>query len=87
MNGNLYARLASRFPPDRTKAFARMLDGREVSYADLDTGAGRLAALLKARGIAPGDRVAVQTAKSVEAVMLYLATLKVGAVLLPLNTA
>jgi malonyl-CoA/methylmalonyl-CoA synthetase len=87
MNGNLYARLASRFPPDRTKAFARMLDGREVSYADLDTGAGRLAALLKARGIAPGDRVAVQTAKSVEAVMLYLATLKVGAALLPLNTA
>jgi malonyl-CoA/methylmalonyl-CoA synthetase len=86
MNGNLYALLASRFP-DRSKAFARTLDGRAVSYGELEAGAARLAALLKAKGIAPGDRIAVQTAKSIEAVMLYLATLKVGAVLLPLNTA
>ncbi|MEJ0065818.1 MAG: AMP-binding protein [Caulobacteraceae bacterium] len=64
-----------------------MLDGREVSYGDMEAGAGRLAALLQAKGIAPGDRIAVQTAKSPEAVMLYLAALKVGAVLLPLNTA
>jgi malonyl-CoA/methylmalonyl-CoA synthetase len=87
MNGNLYARLAARFPADRSRPAFEMLNGPPVSYGELEAGAGRLAALLKARGVAPGDRVAVQTPKSVEAVMLYLAALKVGAVFLPLNTA
>ena len=87
MNGNLYALLASRFPADRTQPAFEMLDGRAVSYGELEAGAGRLAALLKAKGVAVGDRVAVQCAKSIEAVMLYLATLQIGAVFLPLNTA
>src|SRR5580704_9694631 len=87
MNANLYARLASRFPADRNQPFLETLDGLKVTYGELEAGAGRLAALLRAKGVAPGERVAVQTAKSPEAVMLYLAALKVGAVLLPLNTA
>jgi malonyl-CoA/methylmalonyl-CoA synthetase len=87
MNGNLYARLAARFPADRTLPFLERLDGGALSYGDLEAGAGRLAALLAAKGVTPGDRVAVQTAKSPESVMLYLATLQVGAVFLPLNTA
>jgi malonyl-CoA/methylmalonyl-CoA synthetase len=87
MNGNLYARLAARFPADRTQAAFQMLDGREVTYGALEAGAGRLAALLRAKGVAPGDRVAVQAPKSIEMVMLYLAALKVGAAFLPLNTA
>jgi malonyl-CoA/methylmalonyl-CoA synthetase len=40
-----------------------------------------------ARGVKPGDRVAAQTEKSVEALVLYLATVRAGAVYLPLNTA
>ena len=87
MNGNLYALLASRFPADRTRPVFILGDGSEISYGALETGAAKLAALLKAKGVAPGDRVAVQTPKSPEAVMLYLATLQVGAVFLPLNTA
>src|SRR5580704_12524522 len=87
MNGNLYARLASRFPADRSAPLFRMLDGRTISYGEFEAGAARLAALLQAKGVAVGDRVAVQAPKSVEAVMLYLATLQVGAVFLPLNTA
>ncbi|HZZ90904.1 MAG TPA: AMP-binding protein, partial [Caulobacteraceae bacterium] len=87
MNGNLYARLAARFPADRAQPFLERLDESRLSYGELEAGAGRLAALLNAKGVAPGDRVAVQTAKSPEAVMLYLATLQVGAVFLPLNTA
>jgi len=87
MNGNLYALLASRFPADRTQPFLETLDGQAVSYGEMEAGAGRLAALLKAKGVTPGDRIAVQTAKSPQAVMLYLAALKVGAVFLPLNTA
>ena len=48
---------------------------------------GRLAAHLIALDVMPGDRVAAQTDKSVEAVLLYLAVLKAGGVYLPLNTA
>lgn len=54
-------------------------DGAEIGYRELDASAGRLASLLIARGVVPGDRVAVQTEKTPQAVMLYLATLKAGA--------
>jgi malonyl-CoA/methylmalonyl-CoA synthetase len=87
MNGNLYALIASRFPADRTRALFELPDGASISYGEVEAGAGRLAALLKAKGVAVGDRVAVQAPKSAQMVMLYLATLKVGAALLPLNTA
>jgi len=87
MNGNLYALLAARFPADRARPVFETLDGGRVSYGELEAGVGRLAALLKAKGVGVGDRVAVQSAKSIESVMLYLAVLKIGAVFLPLNTA
>ena len=87
MNGNLYARLAARFPTDLGQTVIDTPGGPRVSYGALADGAARLAALLRAKGVAPGDRVAVQSEKSPEGVMLYLAILKVGAVLLPLNTA
>jgi len=87
MNGNLYARLAARFPEDRARPLFRLASGATISYGETEAGAAQLAALLKARGVGVSDRVAMQTAKSPEAVMLYLATLKIGAVFLPLNTA
>ena len=87
MTGGLYALFASRFPKDASSPAFLLPDGRQISYGALEAGVGRLAALLKAKGVQPGDRVAVQTRKSPEAVMLYLATLKAGAIFLPLNTA
>jgi malonyl-CoA/methylmalonyl-CoA synthetase len=84
---NLYALLQSRFPVDRSAPCLLLPDGDEVSYGVLEDGIGRLAALLAAKGVGVGDRVAVQTAKSPQAVMLYLATLQIGAVFLPLNPA
>ena len=80
---NLYDRLIT--PSDRPCFL--LPDGAEITYAELADGAGRLASLLIARGVVPGDRVAVQTDKTPQAVMLYLATLKAGAIFLPLNTA
>ena len=87
MSDNLYEQLAAAFPADRSRACFILPDGRQISYGALEEGAGRIAALLIARGVAPGDRVAIQAEKCPQAVMLYLATLKVGAVFLPLNTA
>ena len=83
---NLYDRLAARFPADRSQP-CFLLEGGQISYGELEAGAGRLASLLISKGVVPGDRVAVQTEKTPQAVMLYLATLKAGAVFLPLNTA
>ena len=64
-----------------------MLDGARISYGDLIARAGQMANVLVSRGVKPGDRVAAQTEKSVPALVLYLATVRAGAVYLPLNTA
>jgi len=65
----------------------RLPGGDSWSYAELVDLSGRLANLLQAQGVKPGDRVAAQVAKSVTAIALYLATLRAGAVFLPLNPA
>ncbi|MGX7876011.1 AMP-binding protein [Mesorhizobium sp. ORM6] len=48
---------------------------------------GTARARAAAVGVKPGDRVAVQVEKSPEAMLLYLACVRAGAVFLPLNTA
>jgi len=57
------------------------------TYGDMLRQSGRLANLLVALGVKPGDRVAVQVEKSWTALTLYLATVRAGGVFLPLNTA
>ena len=84
--GNFYDLLAGGFADDPAKP-CFIEETRSLSYGELAQGVGRIASLLIDKGVAPGDRIAAQTAKTPEAVMLYLATLKVGAAFLPLNTA
>jgi malonyl-CoA/methylmalonyl-CoA synthetase len=62
-------------------------DGPALTYGGMLETSGRIANLLTAQGVAPGERVAVQAEKSIEALLLYLACLRAGAVFLPLNTA
>src|SRR5690349_953693 len=87
MSANLYDLLAAGFPIDRSRPAFLLPGGGQISYGALESGAAHLAALLDARGVQPGDRIACQAPKTPEAVMLYLAALKAGAVWLPLNTA
>ncbi|WP_372785453.1 AMP-binding protein [Phenylobacterium sp.] len=84
---NLYDLLAGGFPIDRDKPAFLLGDGSAVSYGELESGAAQVAGHLIARGVEPGDRVALQAEKSVEGVMTYLGVLKAGAVFLPLNAA
>ncbi|MBV9393104.1 MAG: malonyl-CoA synthase [Methylobacteriaceae bacterium] len=86
MSAHLYDALTARFPK-RDKPFLTTAEGRSVSYRELNEGSGRIASVLRDLGVEPGDRVAVQVQKSPEAVLLYLACLRAGAVFLPLNTA
>jgi fatty-acyl-CoA synthase len=58
---------------------------RTLSYAELDGRAGRVAALLAARGVGEGDRVAVLTRNRIEFFELLLGCAKSGAILVPLN--
>jgi malonyl-CoA/methylmalonyl-CoA synthetase len=86
MSAHLFEALTARFPK-RDKPFLTTPEGRTVSYRELQEGSARYASVLRELGVEPGDRVAVQVEKSPEAVLLYLACLRAGAVFLPLNTA
>ena len=65
----------------------RVPGGKNWSCAELIALSSKFAHLLQSNRVLPGDRIAVQVDKSVEAIALYLATIRVGAVFLPLNTA
>jgi len=72
---------------DRERAFAQLDDGRCYTYNHVMEVSGRFAKMLVERGLQPGDRVAAQIPKSIEALMLYLGTVRAGGVFLPLNNA
>lgn len=87
MTNHLFDGLLARAEPARR--FATICDGpfRYYNYSNVLDVSARLAKAITAMGVAPGDRVAVQVPKSLEALMLYLGVVRAGAVFLPLNTA
>jgi len=60
---------------------------QRVTYAELDQLVGQTAGYLQNLGLRPGDRVALQLSKSLEFILLHLATIRLGAITLPLNLA
>src|SRR4051812_33922019 len=85
-NANLFSRLFDDLD-DPARLAIETVNEQRIAYGDLIARAGQMANLLVARGVKPGDRVAAQTEKSVAGLVLYLATVRAGAVYLPLNTA
>ncbi|WP_432074135.1 amino acid adenylation domain-containing protein [Streptomyces wuyuanensis] len=77
----LFAQQAAR-TPDRT---AVVFEDTELTYAELDLRAGRLARLLAERGAAPERCVAVVLPRSEALVVTLLAVLKTGASYLPVD--
>jgi malonyl-CoA/methylmalonyl-CoA synthetase len=86
-NANLYAHLRVNFPDDLDTVALETDHGLHYSWRDLDRASAMLANLLASLKLPAGARIAVQVEKSVEAMALYLATLRAGYVFLPLNTA
>ena len=90
-NQNLFAALRDAFPADLDTIAVETADAGapalRYSWRDLDRATAMIANLLQSLDIPGGSRIAVQVEKSVEAMMLYLATLRAGYVFLPLNTA
>jgi len=58
-----------------------------LTYAKLDELVNRTAGYLQVLGLQPGDRVALQLSKCLEFILLHLATVRLGAISLPLNLA
>ena len=73
--------------PDEGKPFLYLPDGGTMLYGDFLAGTGRYANALRALGVKPGDRVAIQVEKSPQTLLLILGCVRAGAVMLPLNTA
>ena len=86
-NHNLFTALRAGFPSDLDALAIETDSGLLYSWRDLDRSTAMLANLLGSLGLPAGARIAVQVDKSVEAMALYLATLRAGYVFLPLNTA
>ncbi len=90
MTANLFDALRAAFPADLDTLAIETADTPEplfYTWRDLDRGSAMIANLLESLALPEGSRVAVQTDKSVEALMLYLAVLRAGLVYLPLNSA
>jgi len=84
---NLFTALRAAFPADLDTIAVETDDGLNYSWRDLERASAMMANLLASLKLPPGARIAVQVEKSVEAMLLYLATLRAGYVFLPLNTA
>lgn len=59
--------------------------GRTFTFEDLDLRSNRMAHALASRGFAPGDRLCVQLANSIEFIDLFLAAIKLGVIFVPVN--
>jgi len=64
---------------------ALALGDHEVSYRELDAGSARVAGMLLARGVRPGDRVGVMLPNVPEFAFAYYGVLRAGGVVVPMN--
>jgi malonyl-CoA/methylmalonyl-CoA synthetase len=74
-------------PAEGSQLFARTPSGRTMSYDELGILSSAMSGVMRDSGVSTGDRVAVQVDKSVEAIALHVALLRLGAVQVPLNPA
>ena len=86
-NVNLFTALRAGFPAALDSVAVEADGGLLYSWRDLERATAMVANLLQSLALPEGARIAVQVEKSVEALVLYLATLRAGFVYLPLNTA
>lgn len=89
-NCNLFVALRAGFPATLDATAIETCDTpapRYYTWRDLDRASGRIANLLASLALRAGARVAVQTDKGVESLLLYLGVLRAGLVYLPLNPA
>lgn len=83
---NVYQALSRQFSELAHRPFIENFDGRVVRYGEVDVLTARMASMLAGAGVGKGDLVAGVLEKSPEAVLLYLAVCRIGAVYVPVST-
>ena len=86
-HASIYALFAAAAERAGDKPLAIEGGAVRCTFAEMLDETTRWASTLVAFGAQPGDRILVQVEKSVENVLLYLASLRAGLVYVPLNTA
>jgi long-chain acyl-CoA synthetase len=61
------------------------VDDAELTYAELDRAAARVAGLLRAKGVGPGDRVGIMLPNVAHFAVCYYGALRTGAAIVPMN--
>ena len=61
------------------------VDESQLSYAELDRAAARVAGLLRGKGVQPGDRVGIMLPNVAHFALCYYGALRVGAAIVPMN--
>ena len=87
MTQNLYTLLRSRFPQEADALFITTPEGRSISYSAIDQITAKFAGGLRNLGVTRGERLLISVDKSPEAILVYLAALRLGAISVPLNPA
>jgi malonyl-CoA/methylmalonyl-CoA synthetase len=72
--------------PDRV-ALVDATSGRTRTAGEVSDGSARVARRLASSGVVPGDRVLLSCAPSIDTVLVYVGILRLGAVVVPANTA
>lgn len=79
---DIFNDIVTRFP----ERVALIFQNREITYLQLDKQSSRLAAVLQDSKLKKGDVVALNIMRSPELYIFMLALLKIGAVIVPVNT-
>ena len=86
-SANIFERFQTSYKNQLDKTFLALPQGQNYRFGDINDLSGRIAAQLMALDVLPGDRVLAQTDKTPVTLALYLATLRIGAIFVPLHTA
>ncbi|MDE2572078.1 MAG: AMP-binding protein, partial [bacterium] len=70
---------------DCAERTALVIEGRRLTYAELEGRSRRVAAWLAAAGFAPGDRLAIYLENRLAFIDAYLGALRAGVVVVPTN--
>src|SRR6185437_13959283 len=69
----------------RRDEVALEFEGSTSTFGEIDSRSNRLAQLLDTRGFRPGDRLCVYLANCPEMIDIYLACVKSGVIIVPIN--
>lgn len=85
MNANLYSQFS--FETKKQNTLIVLENGETLTYAEVDKKAAQYCNFFSDLGLQVGDRIVQQTEKCLDALCVYLASLRFGAIYIPLNPA